>query len=418
MMQAPAPDFRLRCLFFPMSPSRIAHALLFVFAGLLGRALIDKLLAAQGGTVAVAGWAQLSSLAELVSGVSLTGVGIALTVLAAGSSGRERLAWLKPALLVCLALSLALLLLALPALLWLDLKLVPGDPSLPMLALLVGSLAIAPGLLVAWQLGSGHSGRASLLVALQALLPLLFLRYPPTPTTLLNLLAAQATFSLTVSVALFVYLRRQPAVSAAAVKTLLRFLPAGLAIGILSPAASAWSRLQIADGLSWHAAGQVQAIWRSSDWITAIMAGLLNAYFLPRLSAARSRADFLAELRRAAATTLLPGAALLLALWLWLPQALALLYRADIAMTREDALFFLLGDWMRMLSWIGLFGLFARRSAWAISLGEFFSLPLFALLLTLFAGQLDLRQVGLMWLLTYASYAACNAALLWRALPR
>lgn len=399
-----------------MSIARLAFALAFVFSGLLGRALIDKLLSAKGGAEAVAGWAQLSNLADLVSGASLTGVGIALTAMAAASHGRERLAWLKPALIVCLALSLALMLLLLPLLYWLDARVAPGAPLLPVLSLLVGWLAVAPGLLVAWQLGSRHAGRAALLVAAQALLSALFLLYPPTESALLNLLLAQALFNVAIGVALVTYVRHEPAVSREAVTSLLRFLPAGLAIGILSPAASAWSRLQIASGASWHVAGQVQAIWRASDWITAIMAGLLHAYFLPRLSGARDRTSFLSALGQALALTLLPASALLLALWLFLPEALALLYRPDLAVDRQDAIFFLLGDWMRMLSWVALFGLFARRLAWAIMLGEFFSLPLFALLLTVFAGHFELRQIGMLWLLTYSAYAACNAALLWGSL--
>ena len=401
-----------------MSMARVALSLAYVLAGLLGRALIDKLLAARVGTEAVAGWAQLSNLADLVSGASLTGVGIALTAMAAASHGRERLAWLKPALLLCLSVSLALLLLLLPLLFWLDTRLAPGAPLLPLLALAVGWLAVAPGLLVAWQLGSRHAGRAAALVAAQAALSALFLVLPPSQSPLLNLLLAQALFNLCIGLALFAYLRRQEPVAPQAWRSLLRFLPAGLAIGILSPASSAWSRLQIAGEASWQVAGQVQAIWRTSDWITAIVAGLLNAYFLPRLAAARERPVFVAELRRAATTTLLPASALLALLWLWLPEALSLLYRADMAVARRDALFFLLGDGLRMLSWLALFGLFARKQAWAITLGEFFSLPLFALLLTAFSGPLEIRQIGLMWLATYAAYAACNAALLWISWPR
>ena len=51
--------------------TKLLASLAFVLAGLAGRALIDKLLALQGGAVAVAGWAQLSSLVDVVAGVSL-----------------------------------------------------------------------------------------------------------------------------------------------------------------------------------------------------------------------------------------------------------------------------------------------------------------------------------------------------------
>ncbi len=401
----------------PLSLSRIFFALAFVFSGLCGRALIDKLLASRSGSEAVAAWAQLGSLADLVSGASLTGVGIALTAMVAASRGRERLAWLKPALTVCLALSFVLMLLLLPVIYWFGVRIAPGAPLLPMLSLLLGWLAVAPGLLIAWQLGSNHTGRAASLVALQAGLSALALFYSPTASVLQNLLLVQLLFNLLVIVSLVAYLRQQPAITAHAVTSLLRFLPAGLAIGILSPLSSAWARMQIASAASWHVAGQVQAVWRSSEWITAIMAGLLNAYFLPRLSSARDRTTFLAELRHASALLLLPSFLLLMALWLCLPAVMGFLYSPDLVVGRQDALLFLLGDCMRVFSWVTLFGLFALKSAWAISLGELFSLPLFALLLSS-SGPLGLQQIGLLWFATYTAYASCNAFMLWKVLRR
>lgn len=399
-----------------VNPPRLSAALALVLVGLAGRALIDKLLAAQGGAAAVAAWAQLSNVADVIAGVSLTGIGTALIALAAGAV-RERMAWLKPALVICLALSLAVGLLGVLLLLRLDAPLLPGNAALPFLALLAGWFAVAPGLLTAWLVGAGQVGRAAGLVAVGFALPLAFLLLRPLASLPLDLLAGQALFGFTVTAALALLLRGQPPASRADWIALLRFLPAGLAIGILSPAATVWVRLEVAHSLSWEAVGQVQALWRASDWITAIMAGLLQAHFLRRLGAAGGRARFLAELRRAALAAVVPAALLLGVLWLALPEVLALLYRADIAVTRADAAFFLLGDLLRVASWVALYGLFARRAAGVITLGEFLSLPLFALLLALCAGRYGLREAGMLWAATYLAYAAFNAAALWRALP-
>lgn len=391
-------------------------SLSFVLAGLLGRAVTDKLLVAQGGAVAVAGWAQISSVSDIVSGVSLAGIGTALTVLAAGRPGAERLAWLKPALIVSLALSL---LAAVAGLVFLPgASLLPGQAGLLPGALLAGWLSVAPGLLVALLIGTGGAGRATLVVMLGFVPPLALLLAAPFASTLVNLLAGQIAFGFATSLGLIILLRGQSPLSREAMTALLRFVPAGLAIGILSPASMAWARSEIGANLSWQAAGQVQAIWRSTDWITLIMAGILNAHFLPRLSAARSREAFLAELRRSAWATVLPTLALLMALWLFLPEVLALLYRGDMRVARQEALFFLLGDGFRVMSWVLLFGLFARHQAWAITAGEFLSLPLFALLLTLFAGRLDLQQVGGLWCATYLIYGIFNGAALWWSLRR
>ncbi len=366
----------------------------------------------------MAGWAQLSSLAELVAGATLTGIGPALTVQAASESLERRLMWLKPALLVCLSLSLAVAVLCLPLALSLRASLAPGEASLPPLALLAGWLSIASGLLVAWWLGIGEPRRATALILAGFAPPLLLLLWAPSGSVLMNALAGQAAFGLAATLGLAVALRPQQPAQRQALATLLQYVPAGLAIGILSPAASAWARAEIASHLSWNAAGQVQALWRASEWITAIMAGLLHAHFLPRLSAAFDRSTFTAEMARTAATIALPAALLLAALWLLLPQALALLYRDDIGIGRGDAVYFLLGDWMRVMSWVPLYGLFARRSAWAIAAGEFLSLPLFALLLALLAGHYGLRQIGALWLATYVVYGTFNGLALWRAARR
>jgi len=231
----------------------------------------------------VAGWAQLSSLVDVVAGVSLMGVGTALTALVAGSVGEERAAWMKPALLLSLALSLAVTLVALPLLTWLDVAVVPVAAALPMpppgrpqeaatlwgaasrlcerggplLALLVGWLAIGPGLLVAWLLGHAHPGRAALLVAAGFVPPLALLLWGPLRLhwaggALANLLLGQALFGLGMTAAMLLSLRGSPPLSREMLATLLRFVPAGLAIGIMSPASLAWARAEIAASLSWQ----------------------------------------------------------------------------------------------------------------------------------------------------------------------
>jgi hypothetical protein len=152
----------------------------------------------------------------------------------------------------------------------------------------------------------------------------------------------------------------------------------------------------------------VQALWRSSEWITAIAAGLLNAHFLPRLAAARDRAGFGAALSAAARQVVLPALLALVLLWLLLPQVLALLYREGLPAGRADALAFFAGDALRMLSWIFLFGLFARGAGWAVTVGELLSLPLFAALLFAMPGPLALAATGVAWMLTYAVYTGFN----------
>jgi hypothetical protein len=388
--------------------SQLLPALGFVLTGLAGRALIDKLLALRGGAELVAHWAQLCSLSDIVAGVTLAGIGIALTgrVGAVAPDHQRRL--LGDALRLGLLLStLCLIVCAGIALTgWLPL-LPPAQATLLLPALGTGWLLVAPGLLAAWLLGRGQPGRAALLVAGSLGLPWLALSLAPPGRELMALLAAEATVGGVVTL----WLLAGAGSWRQALSTghgLHSFIAAGIAIGILSPAATAVARIEIAASASWEIAGAVQAVWRSSEWITAIAAGVLNAYFLPRLAAAKSPAAFAAALSTARRQVLRPALLALGLLWLLLPPVLELLYRRDLPLDRLDALPFLVGDALRMLSWIALFGLFARGAGWAVTAGEFLSLPLFAALLLALPGPLSLPQIGMAWALAYAAYAGFN----------
>ncbi|MDK9704535.1 MAG: hypothetical protein OEL20_15485 [Sulfuritalea sp.] len=390
-------------------PSRLLPALGFVLTGLAGRALIDKLLALRGGAELVAHWAQVNSLAEMVAGVTLAGIGIGLTGRVAGVAPCHQRRLLGDALRLGLLLAgTCLAVLALLALSGLLPTLLP--PQLAPLvwpAFAAGWIGVAPGLFVAWLLGRARPGRAILVVATQLSVPLLALWLAPPAVELSALLGGQVLFGTAATLLLLLDARSAKAPLPAG-HGLRPFVAAGIAIGILSPAAMAIARLEIAASASWETAGAVQALWRTSEWITAVAAGLLNAYFLPRLAAAKQAPAFAAELRAAARQVLRPALLALCALWLLLPQALALLYREGFPVGRLDALPFFAGDALRMLSWIFLFGLFARGAGWAVTAGELLSLPLFAALLMLLPGALSLPAIGVAWLLAYVVYAGFN----------
>jgi hypothetical protein len=278
-------------------PAQLAPALGFVLTGLLGRALIDKALALRGGAELVAHWAQVGSLADIVAGVALAGIGIGLTGRVAGVAPCHQRRLLGEALRLGLLLSTICLLIAAGLALAGSFALLPPlQAGLLLPALGTGWLSVAPGLLIAWLLGRGEPGRATAAIAALLAAPLLALCFATPGAELQVLLGTQAALGLAVT--LFLLGGEGSWREALGDGHGLRpFIVAGIAIGILSPAATAIARLQIASAASWEIAGAVQALWRSSEWITAIAAGLLNAHFLPRLAATRDAAGFSAELR-------------------------------------------------------------------------------------------------------------------------
>jgi len=282
------------------------------------------------------------------------------------------------------------------------------------LALLAGWLSVPPGLAVSALIGAGRAGCAAALTAASFLPPMSLLLASPTGSPPADLLLGHILFG--AAVAAVIVLRRSRAVDRLELRRLLHFAPAGIAIGLLSPIAMILARARISDSLSWEHVAMVQAVWRANEWTTAVVAGMLYVHYLPKLGAATGRQAFNRVLGHAAAVTLAPAALAMLALWLILPQAIEWLYRSELAPARVDAGLLLLGDFLRVVSWVFLYGLYARQASRAVTMGEFLSTPLFALLLWFAVRPASLWDVGMAWALAYLAYAVFNGLALRQAL--
>jgi O-antigen/teichoic acid export membrane protein len=150
-------------------------------------------------------------------------------------------------------------------------------------------------------------------------------------------------------------------------------------------------------------------LWRCGEWVTATAAGVLSLIFLPRFSSRYGSVQFKREMLRAGAVVLLPSACLLLLIYLNQRALLAMLYDTRFTVSNETAALFILGSWIRIASWLFLFGLFAAHRTRLIVAGEFFSLPLYALLLWLFADGMTLERSALLFLASYVVYLCFNA---------
>lgn len=415
--------------------SAVAWSLAITLAGLLGVALLDKLLTVRLGAVAMAQWAQLQSLGELVAGIVGAGLTQGLVVLAAPATDHaQQMRWLWLSVLMGLAITAPLVLLALvPAVVgaW-----PAGGPevALPDVARdwLAGHLDALPdpALLVAvvmagaW-LGIGQMQLNSLWVARGHLATSFVVGVALTVASLLaGLLAPAADLPLWLSLVRLLLL--------AALLTLLwsgarqhvrtpdwrhwarasrgemaRFLWMGVAIGLLTPAGQMLSRALVAQAHGWEAVAAMQGLWRMGNWVGGLASGLLALWLLPRWSRA-GHPPGAATLLRQGLRVVLPAWLCLLALWWWQAPLAGLLFDARFAVAPQVAAGFLLGEAVRALAWIFLFGLMAARRTWAVVLTELASLPLFAALTWLVPTR-DLADVGWLYLLTYLAYAASLA---------
>jgi O-antigen/teichoic acid export membrane protein len=398
------------------------HSVLAAFAiiliDLFGRAGLDKVLALAGGPAIVALWAQLQSVVELVGAVTMAGVLQGLTVLITQvSEPRDERSLLRDALKLGLWTSLGVALivaLASPELaVWLTQKKIEAD--LFLLAAFTGCITVVPATLNAYWLGKHQQQRMLGLALLTSVILLLVAASAWYGLPLRGLMWVQSLLVAAIGIVIWNYLRKlsQPGEehrnSKEYFRKMVKFVPVGLAIGIMSPVSMLLVRGMLSGSLSWSDVGFLQALWRSTEWVTATAAGVLSLIFLPRFSATYSSVRFKKEMTRAGMMVLIPAACLLLLIFFNQRAMLAALYDARFVVSDETAALIMLGSWIRIASWLFLFGLFAAHRTLLIVAGELLSLPLFALLLWLFAEGMTLERTALLYFVSYLAYLVFNA---------
>ncbi|MBI3480045.1 MAG: hypothetical protein HY016_06785 [Nitrosomonadales bacterium] len=403
------------------SVQSVLAAFAIILIDLLGRAGLDKVLALSGGPTMVAFWAQLQSVLELVGAVAMAGVLQGLTVLIAQiNEASDERNLLRDALKLGLGTSLVMAMivaLAAPELAdWLTQKKI--DAGLFLLAACAGCIAVIPATLNAYWLGK-HQQQKMLVLALFTSAALLLVAAAAwLGLTLSGLMWVQSLALACIGIAVGYYLFKLSRThhhhlgNSEYFRKLVKFVPVGLAIGILSPVSMLLVRGTLSGTLSWSDVGILQALWRSTEWVTATAAGVLSLVFLPRFSSVYGSDKFTNEMGRAAAMVLIPAAILLLVIFFNQRAILATLYDARFVVSDETAALIMLGSWIRIASWVFLFGLFAAHRTLLIVTGEILSLPLFALLLWIFADGMTLERTALLYCASYLAYLGFNACAL------
>ena len=363
----------------------------------------------RGGADLVALWAQLASLAEVVAGVALAGLGTGLAVYVARTGQVERQReLLREAFKMGLGVAAPFAVAALAAGYFLNDALTGGrlGPAIVALAAAAGWIGVLPGLVASLWQGQQRRDLLLALACVSAALSLAAAAFAPDGGILIALLVAQAIPALVV-----VFMAR-PSDTAGRFRSrshpLRRYVLPSVAIGLLSPASALVARAAVGDALSWHDAGVLQALWRLSDWVTGFAAGVLSFYYLPQLAAAGQGERFRAVLRTAAKATLVPSAIVLAAFYVAARPLLSGLYADDFRPSAATVMLIFAGSWVRIAAWVAMFGLYAQRRTVALTVGEFLSLPLFAALALAAGHRLTLELIGAFWLLSYCAYFAFN----------
>ena len=376
--------------------------------GLAGRSGIDKILALRGGAELVALWAQLSSVIEMIAGVALAGVGAGLSVLVAQTARPERQQlFLRRALFLGLAASLPVALAA--GALGLGFAELLGGDAISAhsvaLAAAAGWLAVIHGLVNSYWLGQQRRDLMLHLAAVSAAMSLAAALFAPRAFVAELIVLSQAAPALV----LLLVPHSAEAASREEDHALQRYVLPGLVVGILSPASMLVARGVVGETLSWHDSGVLQALWRISDWVCGLAAGVLAVLYLPRFAAAHPSPGLGPVVREAAVMVLLPSAALFALLFAFHRPLLAALYVPGFETTPTAVALLFSGSLARIASWIALFALYAAVRTRAIAIGELLSLPLFAALVVGAGDALTLESVGVFWLVAFLAYTAFNS---------
>ncbi|MGC2165493.1 MAG: hypothetical protein WA632_05720 [Gallionella sp.] len=399
----------------------IAASLAIILIDLLGRAGLDKVLALANSPAEIGLWAQLQSVFDLIAGVAITGVLQGLTVMTAQTRDpRDEAGLLQSALKLALAISICLsLIVALVTVVLATKRSLGGlERDLVMIAIAAGCAFVIPATVNAYWLGKHQQQRMLALAVLLGMVWLLVAVAAWFGFSLRGLMLIQSIALLALGTILWRYLLKKGHLAECSeehkeyISKLMKFVPAGLAIGIMSPVSMLLIRGLLSKMLSWNDVGFLQALWRSTDWITATSAGILSLVFLPRLSSAYGSATFKTELIKGGLIVLVPAGILMLLLFFYQREVLSLLYDSRFVVSNLAAALFMLGSWVRIASWVFLFGLFAAHRTWMIVIGEVLSLPLFALLLWCFGTGMTLERAASLFLLSYLVYLIFNAVAL------
>jgi PST family polysaccharide transporter len=399
----------------------VLAAFIIILVDLMGRAGLDKVLALAGGPTMVALWAQLQSVIELVSAVTIAGVLQGLTVLVTQvNTSRDERSLLRDALKLALGTSLAVALIVALASPELTVWLTRGrvETGLFVLAALAGCISVVPATLNAYWLGKHQQQRMLGLALLSSVILLLVAGGAWFGFPLRGLIWVQTLLLAIFGLVVWQYLRKlsQPKEehedAREYFRKLARFVPVGLAIGIMSPVSMLLVRSMLSGSISWNEVGFLQALWRSAEWVTATAAGVLSLIFLPRFSSTYGSARFRHEILRAGVMVLIPAGFLLLLIYFNQRFMLALLYDTRFVVSNQTAALIMLGSWIRIASWLFLFGLFSAHRTGLIIAGEILSLPLYALLLWLFADGMTLERTAWLYFASYFVYLVFNASAL------
>lgn len=175
-------------------------------------------------------------------------------------------------------------------------------------------------------------------------------------------------------------------------------------------------RNYLGEALGWEAAGYWEAMWRLSSAYLMFVTTTLGVYYLPRLSELKSAREIKKEIIQGY-KLILPVAALCgVVIYLLRDFIILTLFTKDFSPMRELFAWQMLGDTLKIGSWILAYLMLGKAMIKIFVVTEIIFAAGFVLLTWLFTGVLGLEGVAVAHVVNYAAYWVVIAICIWRYL--
>lgn len=187
-------------------------------------------------------------------------------------------------------------------------------------------------------------------------------------------------------------------------KNLMKYAVMAIVSAACLPVTQMLIRTQIAETLGWHAAGYWEAMWRLSSAYLMMATTTLSIYFLPRLSELKTYDEIMAEIRWGYRVILPVTVVAALTIYALRRPIVVFLFSADFLPVEQLFAWQLVGDVLKIGSWIIAYVMLGKAMIKAFIFTEIIGCTLFFFLATFLVKAVGLEGVVMAYALNYLFY--------------
>lgn len=177
-----------------------------------------------------------------------------------------------------------------------------------------------------------------------------------------------------------------------------------LTSAIMVPTSIILVRKLLTINVGWESTGHWQAVWKISEVYLSIITISLSTYYLPKLSSLKDARSIKSEINKTVKVIFPIVILLAIGVYLFRDLAISLLFTSEFAPARNLFAIQLMGDVVKMLSWLYAYPMISRGATkWFISTEILFAFS-FVFLSWLFIGYYGVQGANIAYLVNYICY--------------